>query len=207
MASYTTLATLFSLGFFSGLNVYAVVFVSGLAIRFHWITLTPELSALETLTHPAILIVSGILYAMEFVADKVPWIDNIWDAIHTVVRPLSAAFLALHVLGNQSAEVKIIAALICGTFALTSHAAKAGTRLSTNLVSPAEPFSNIGLSLAEDAIAITALYFVYKHPYVAFGIVLLFLLAILYFAPKLYRAIRNVFRRTPKVVEEGIGHP
>ena len=182
--------------------------MSGLAIRLNWITLTPELAALETLAHPAILIVAGILYAMEFVADKVPWIDNIWDAIHTVVRPLAAAFLALHVLGNQSAEVKIIAALICGTFALTSHAAKAGTRLSTNLVSPAEPFSNIGLSLAEDAIAITALYFVYKHPYIAFGIVLIFLLTILYFAPKLYRAIRNVFRRrTPKAVEEGIGHP
>ncbi len=195
LASFPTLATLFSLGFFSGLNIYAVVFVSGLAIRFHWITLTPELASLQTLAHPAVMGVSGTLYAVEFFADKIPWIDNIWDAIHTVVRPLGAAYLALHVLGEQSMEVKIVAALICGTFAFTSHAAKAGTRLSTNLVSPAEPFSNIGLSLAEDAITVGALYFVYKHPYIALGIVSAFLIAIIYFAPKLYRAIRNFFRR------------
>ena len=194
-ASVPTLATLFSLGFFSGLNVYAVVFVSGLAIRLNWITLTPELASLETLAHPAILIVSGALYAIEFVADKVPWIDNLWDGIHTVIRPLGAVYLALHVLGDQSTTMQVVAALICGTFALTSHAAKAGTRLSTNLVSPAEPFSNIGLSLAEDAVTIGALYFVYKHPYIALTIVVIFLALIGYFAPKLYRAIRGFFRR------------
>jgi hypothetical protein len=76
-ASFSTLATLFSLGFFSGLNVYAVVFVSGLAIRFQWITLTPQLSSLETLAQPAVMIVSGVMYVLEFFADKVPWIDNI----------------------------------------------------------------------------------------------------------------------------------
>ena len=195
IASFPTLATLFSLGFFSGLNLYAVVFISGLAIRFHWINLTPGLSPLETLSHTAVLATSGVLYALEFVADKVPWIDNIWDGIHTVIRPLAAGYLALHVLGDQSMEMKVIAALICGTFAFTSHAAKAGTRLSTNLVSPAEPFSNIGLSLAEDAVVIGALYFVYNHPYIALSIVAGFLMAIIYFAPKLYRAIRNFFRR------------
>jgi uncharacterized protein DUF4126 len=191
--SFSTLATLFSLGFFSGLNLYAVVFVSGLAIRFHWIQLTPQLSSLEILSKPTVMFVAGILYVVEFFADKIPWIDNIWDAIHTVIRPLASVFLALHVLGNQSLEIRIIAALICGTFALASHTAKAGTRLSTNIVSPVEPFSNIGLSLAEDAIAVTSLYFVYHHPFVALGIVLLFIGIILYFAPKLYRAIRNLF--------------
>jgi len=195
MISYSTLATLFSLGFFSGLNLYAVVFVSGLAIRFQWVHLTPQLASLDSLAHPAVMAVAGILYVVEFFADKIPWIDNIWDAIHTVIRPLAAAFLALHVLGNQSPEIKIIAALICGTFALTSHVAKAGARLSTNLVSPVEPFSNIGLSLAEDTLAIGALYFVFYHPYVALGIVLVLLAAILYLAPKLYLAIRSFFRK------------
>jgi hypothetical protein len=204
-ASFSTLATLFSLGFFSGLNVYAVVFVSGLAIRFQWITLTPQLSSLETLAQPAVMIVSGVMYVLEFFADKVPWIDNIWDAIHTVIRPLAAAYLALHVLGDQSGEMKIIAALICGTLALTSHSAKAGARLSTNVMSPAEPFSNIGLSLAEDAITIGALYFIYQHPYIALGIVVVFLIAILFFAPKLYRAIRNFFRR--KASPQRLGVP
>jgi hypothetical protein len=194
MGSLATLATLFSLGFFSGLNVYAVVFVSGLAIRFGWLDLTPTLSSLETLSHPAVLITSGVMYGLEFFADKIPWLDNIWDGIHTIVRPLAAAYLALHVMGNQSQELQIIAALICGTLALTSHTAKAGTRLSMNLVSPAEPFSNIGLSLAEDALVIGSLYFVYNHPYIALSIVLFFLILIIWFAPKLYRAIRRAFQ-------------
>jgi len=195
MVPFSTLATLFGLGFFSGLNVYAVVFVSGLAIRYHWLTLTPELQSLDMLGQPGVIIIAGVLYAIEFVADKIPWVDNVWDAIHTVVRPLGAVFLALHVLGDQDPAIKIIAALICGTLALTSHAAKAGIRLSTNLVSPVEPFSNIGLSLAEDAIVIGALYFVYQHPFVALGIVLTFLGAILWFAPRLIRGLRSLFRR------------
>jgi hypothetical protein len=195
MDAFPTLATLFSLGFFSGLNLYAVVFISGLAVRLNWITLTPGLGPLETLAHPGVLATSGVLYVFEFFADKIPWIDNVWDGIHTVIRPLAASYLALHVLGEQSTEMKVIAALICGTFAFTSHAAKAGTRLSTNLVSPAEPFSNIGLSLAEDAIVIGGLYFIYSHPYIALSIVAGFLIAIIYFAPRLYRAIRGFFRR------------
>jgi hypothetical protein len=198
MTSFTTLATLFSLGFFSGLNVYAVVFVSGIAVRLGWLTLTPQLQSLEVLSHPAVLWASGIMYAVEFVADKVPWIDNIWDVIHTIIRPLAAAFLALYALGEQSTEVRIIAALICGTLAFTSHAAKAGTRISTNLISPFEPFTNIGLSLAEDAIAIGALYFVYKHPYIAIAIVLIGLGFILWFAPKIFRAFGSLFRRRPQ---------
>lgn len=202
MQSFTTLATLFSLGFFSGLNVYAVVFVSGLAIRFGWLDLTPALHSLEILSHPAILVSSGVMYGLEFFADKIPWVDNLWDGIHTVIRPLAAVFLALHVLGNQSQEVKIIAALICGTLALTSHSAKAGTRLSMNLLSPAEPFTNIGLSIAEDAVVIGSLYFIYNHPFIALGIVVFFLLLIAWFAPKLYRAIRRALqalfkKRTP----------
>ena len=194
MGTLATLSTLFSLGFFSGLNVYAVVFVSGLAIRFGWLDLTPTLSPLETLSHPSVLITSGVMYGLEFFADKIPWIDNIWDAIHTIVRPLAAAYMALHVMGNQSQELQIIAALICGTLALTSHSAKAGTRLSLNMISPAEPFSNIGLSIAEDAVVVGSLYFVYNHPYIALSIVLFFLILIIWFAPKLYRAIRRAFR-------------
>jgi hypothetical protein len=194
MSALTTLATLFGLGFFSGLNVYAVVFVSGLGIRYHWITLTPQLQSLGILANHWIIVVSGVMYAIEFFADKIPWVDNVWDAIHTVIRPLAAVFLALHVLGQQSPELRIIAALICGTLALTSHAAKAGTRLSTNIVSPVEPFSNIGLSLAEDAVAVGSLYFVYNHPYIALIIVGIFLTIIIWFSPKLYRAIRSFFR-------------
>src|SRR5262245_13741773 len=193
----TTLATVLGLGFFSGLNLYAVVFVSGLAIRFHWLNLSPSMKSLDILADEKVLIVSGIMYAIEFFADKIPWIDNFWDAIHTVIRPLAAVFLALYVLGDLRPEVRIIAALICGTFALSSHAAKAGTRLSTNIVSPAEPFSNIGLSFAEDVFTIGSLWFVYKHPVITLAVVLVLVGIILWFAPKLYRAVRSLFRRRP----------
>jgi hypothetical protein len=198
MATLSTLSTLFGLGFFSGLNLYAVVFVSGLAIRFGWLSLTPQLRSLETLSHTPVLVTAGVLYGIEFVADKIPWVDNVWDGIHTVVRPLAAAFLALHVLGGQSPELRIVAALICGSLALTSHAAKAGTRLSTNVLSPVEPVSNITLSLAEDAIAVGSLYFVYRHPFVALGMVAIMVALIVWFAPRLYRAVRSLFRRPPK---------
>src|ERR1041384_3881097 len=104
--AFTTLATLFSLGFFSGLNLYAVIFVSGLAIRLHWLTLTPQLQSLRILATPKIMIISGGMYAVEFFADKIPWIDNIWDGIHTVVRPMAATFLALHVMGNQDPAIR-----------------------------------------------------------------------------------------------------
>jgi hypothetical protein len=194
MDAFKTLATLFGLGFFSGLNVYAVVFVSGLAIRFGWLDLSPSLQSLEIMAHPGVIGASGAMYFVEFFADKIPWLDNAWDLIHTFIRPLAAVYMALHVMGAQSPELKIIAALICGTLALTSHTAKAGTRLSTNIVSPAEPFTNIGLSIAEDALVVGALYFVYNHPYITLGIVLFFLLLILYFAPKLYRAIKRAFQ-------------
>jgi hypothetical protein len=202
LTSFPTLATLFSLGFFSGLNLYAVIFASGLAIRFGWLTLTPELKSLDVLAHPLILLVSGGMYVIEFVADKIPWVDNIWDMIHTVIRPVAAAYLALHVLGGQSPEMRIVAALICGTLAFTSHAAKAGTRLSTNLISPVEPFTNIGLSLAEDAVAVGMLYFVYRHPYVSMAIVICFLLLIIWFAPKLYRAFRSLFQKRRPAVSQ-----
>ena len=98
-------------------------------------------------------------------------------------------------MGDQNPEVRIIAALICGALAFTSHAAKAGTRLSVNFISPAEPFSNIGLTLAEDAVAIGSLYFVYNHPFIALRIVAVLLLIIAWFAPKLWSYSDPLFQR------------
>jgi Domain of unknown function (DUF4126) len=203
LVELTTLATVLGLGFFSGLNLYAVVFVSGLAVRLHWLTLSPSMKSLDILADEKVLIVSGFMYAVEFFADKIPWIDNFWDAIHTVIRPLAAVFLALYVLGDQTPEIRVVAALICGTLAFSSHAAKAGTRLSTNIVSPAEPFSNIGLSLAEDAVTVGGLYLVFKYPFVALGIIAILMIAILWFTPKLFRAIRSIFQRKPSPTGPG----
>lgn len=194
MSSFSTLATLFGLGFFSGLNLYAVIFVSGLAIRFHWLSLTPGLKSLEILSHPTILTAAGVMYVVEFFADKIPWVDNVWDVIHSIVRPLAASFLALYVLGEQNMEIRILAALICGSLALTSHSAKATARLTTNIASPMEPFSNIALSVSEDVIAIGSLYFVYNHPVITLAVVAFFVALIIWFAPKVIRGMKSVWR-------------
>ena len=136
-----------ALGFatLAGSNLYLTVFATSLALYNGWIVLTPEYHHLAILGHPAVLIVSGVLYFMEFFADKVPWLDSAWDAIHTAIRPLGGAFLAVETLGQPDPVFDVIVALLAGGVTLTTHAAKAGTRLVAN-GSP-EPFSNVALSL------------------------------------------------------------
>ncbi|HEV8618680.1 MAG TPA: DUF4126 domain-containing protein, partial [Candidatus Udaeobacter sp.] len=163
-------------------------FATGLAIHFHWITLAPAYQSLEVLGHPAIITVSGILYFLEFFADKIPWIDSAWDAVHTVIRPIGGALLAIQVLGHPSPAFTVIVALLAGSTSLVAHIAKAATRLTTN-TSP-EPFSNIGLSLGEDAAVIGGLALVHFNPLLALLILLLGLAAFFYFAPKILRAMK-----------------
>src|SRR6266404_3368352 len=128
----------------AGINLYLTVFITGLAIHFHWITLAPAYQSLEALGNPVIITIAGILYFLEFFADKIPWIDSAWDAVHTVIRPIGGALLALQVLGHPSPTFTVIVALLAGGTSLITHTAKAATRLASN-TSP-EPFSNIALS-------------------------------------------------------------
>jgi hypothetical protein len=172
----------------AGINLYLTVFVTGLAIHFHWITLAPAYQSLEVLGHPAIITVAGILYFLEFFADKIPWIDSAWDAVHTVIRPIGGALLAIQVLGHPSPAFTVIVALLAGGTSLIAHTAKAATRLATN-TSP-EPFSNIGLSLGEDAAVVGGLALVHFNPLLALLILLLGIAAFFYFAPKILRALK-----------------
>src|ERR1700730_15095439 len=132
----------------AGVNLYLTVLATGLAIHFHWITLAPAYQSLEALGDPLIVTIAGVLYVLEFFADKIPWVDSAWDAVHTVIRPIGGALLAIQVLGHPSPAFTIIVALLAGGTSLITHTAKAATRLASN-TSP-EPFSNIALSFGED---------------------------------------------------------
>jgi Domain of unknown function (DUF4126) len=172
----------------AGINLYLTVLATGLAIHFHWITLSPDYQALEVLGHPAVIIIAGVLYLLEFFADKIPWIDSIWDAVHTVIRPIGGALLAIQVLGHPSPTFTVIVALLAGGTSLITHTAKASTRLATN--SSPEPFSNIALSVGEDAAVIGGLALIYHNPIVALSIFAVAIAAFVYFAPKILRTMK-----------------
>src|SRR5437879_5681626 len=182
------LAVALGLAALAGVNLYLTVFVSGLAIHFHWITLGPDYQSLEVLGQPAIIIIAGILYFLEFFADKIPWIDSAWDAVHTVIRPIGGALLAIQVLGHPSPAFTVIVALLAGGTSLVAHTAKAATRLTSN-TSP-EPFSNIGLSLGEDAAVLGGLALMHFNPLLALLILLLGIVAFFYFAPRILRTMK-----------------
>ena len=172
----------------AGVNLYLTVFATGLAIHFHWIVLAPQYQPLSVLGQPIVITISGILFLLEFLADKIPWIDSIWDAVHTIIRPIGGALLAIQVLGHSTPTLDVVIVLLAGTTALATHTAKATTRLLSN-TSP-EPFSNIALSVGEDAAVIGGLALLHYHPIIALSIFLLGLGAFFYFAPKILRAAR-----------------
>jgi hypothetical protein len=180
-----------ALGFASlcGINLYLTVFVTGLAVRFEWITLAEPYTHFAVLADPVILTISGILFAAEFFADKVPWVDTMWDTVHTVIRPVGAALLAITVLGEPSPVFDVIVGLLAGGTALTTHAVKSTSRLVVN-ASP-EPFSNIGLSLAEDGVVLGGLALLAWNPLVGLGLVAIGVGLAWILGPKVWRLLRS----------------
>jgi hypothetical protein len=170
----------------AGLNLYLTVFLTGLAVRFDWISLAPEYERLEVLADPLVLAISGVLFAMEFLADKFPWVDSAWDAVHTAIRPVGAALLAIMVLGESNAVFNVIVGLLAAWLGFTTHALKATVRLQAN-ASP-EPVSNIVLSVAEDATVVLGLGLIFTYPIVALVVAVLFLAAVWYFVPRMLRS-------------------
>lgn len=180
-----------ALGFatLSGINLYLTVFTAGLAIHNHWITLSSQYQGLEVLGEPAVIAIAGALFLIEFFADKIPGVDSAWDVVHTAIRPIGGAFLALRVLGTTDPVYEVIIALLAGGVALTAHTAKAGTRLLVN-GSP-EPFSNIALSTVEDIGVLGGLALIYTHPAIAFVVFSCVVAALLYVLPILLRVART----------------
>jgi hypothetical protein len=185
---FNPIAIALSLACLAGIDLYLTVFVTGLAIHLHWITLSPSYQSLEVLGQPWIIIIAGILYLLEFFADKVPWLDSAWDAVHTIIRPIGGALIAIQVLGHHSPIVDVVVLLLGGSTSLITHTAKASTRLAAN--SSPEPASNIGLSVIEDVAVFGGLVLVHYNPILAISIFALAIAAFLYFAPKVFRSMK-----------------
>lgn len=188
MERFHLLGVALGLACLAGVNLYLTVFITGLAINQHWIVLSPNYQSLDALAHPMIITIAGVLYFLEFFADKIPWIDTAWDAVHTIIRPIGGALLALQVLGHSTPTFDVLVVLLAGTTSLVTHTAKSASRLMAN-ASP-EPFSNIGLSLAEDAAVFGGLALIHFNPALALAIFALALAAFLYFAPKVIRSMK-----------------
>ena len=179
-----------ALGWASGLRLYAVVFLTGLAGMLGWVELPQGLRVLQ---QPLLLGASGLMLCVEFFADKVPGLDSLWDTVHTVIRIPAGALLAAGVFGGDQASWVLIAALIGGTLAATSHVAKASTRAAVN-TSP-EPFSNIGLSLVGDAAVPTMLWLAWEHPLWFFAALALAVLLMLGLIVLLMKFLRRLLAR------------
>lgn len=178
------------LGFASGIRLYAVLLIAGLMGYAGWVDLPGGLAVLQ---HPWVLIASGAMFVVEFVADKIPGVDSVWDAIQTFIRIPAGAALAAGVFGGMDSAVwTTVAAIVGGSLAATSHFAKAGTRAAAN-TSP-EPFSNVGLSVIEDFGVAGLVWLVLSYPLVALGVVIVLLILALWLLPKLFRFIARVVR-------------
>lgn len=189
MKTLTLLGAVTGVALFAGIRLYATVLTVGLCIRYGLLALPPELSALSVLSHPYVLVAAGVCAAAEFLADKIPWVDSLWDAVHTFVRPAGAALIAFAAAGALDPAAEVAVVLLCGAVAFTSHAAKSGTRLAVNQ-SP-EPFSNVLLSLFEDAVAVGGSYIAVAHPVVVLFIVAVFLALSLFLARRVFRRLRK----------------
>jgi hypothetical protein len=181
------------LGWASGLRLYLVVFLTGLAGWLGWVTL-PQ--GLQVLQHPGVMVVAGVLVLVEFFADKVPWVDSLWDAVHTFIRIPAGAALAAGVFGADAGAWTVMAALVGGGLAATAHAAKATTRAAAN-TSP-EPFSNLGLSLIDDAAVPAMLWLAWEHPVVFFlvlAVALVLMAALIVLMFKFLRGLVSALRQ------------
>jgi len=190
-----------ALGWASGLRLYAVVFFTGLAGMLGWVPLPEGLTVLQ---QPLMLGASGSMLVIEFFADKIPGLDSLWDMVHTVVRIPAGALLAAGVFGGDQASWALIAGLMGGTLAATSHVAKASTRAAVN-TSP-EPFSNIGLSLLGDAAVPGMLWLAWEHPiwfFVALALALLVMLVLTVTLMKFLRRLLNRWRGGRAAVAAG----
>ncbi len=188
MAALVALAA--ALGWASGIRLYAVLLVVGLAGWAGWFAL-PQ--GLQVLQHPMVLAASGFMFVVEFLADKVPGLDSLWDGVQTVIRIPAGAALAAAVFGADQGAWAVAAAVLGGTLAATSHATKASTRAAIN-TSP-EPFSNIGMSLIEDGISLGGLWLAVANPVVFLGVLVLVVIGSIALIWVLWRFLAGLVRR------------
>ncbi len=192
LATELTLAA--GLAWGSGLRLYAVVFIAGLTQRLGWVALPGDLAMLS---QDAVLWASGAMLVGEFLADKVPAFDSLWDALHTFIRIPGGAALAFAALGDHGPAAQLAAGLIGGSISSGTHLAKAATRAAINH-SP-EPFSNWTASFTEDGLLLLGAWLAWQHPWVFLGLLLVFLLLVAWLLPKLWRLLRESLRRLSRL--------
>jgi hypothetical protein len=194
----TTLGRTMGFSFAAGINLYATVAILGLAGRFDWVALPPQFAVFD---NDIVIAAALALYVIEFVADKIPWVDSVWDAMHTVIRPLGGALIAVATLGDVSPSVEGIAALLGGSLALGTHFTKAGTRAVAH-TSP-EPFSNWILSILEDIFVVGLGMLALKYPAAAAIVVAICVVLMIVFATWIVRAVRRRWRQGRGEMREG----
>ncbi len=172
----------------SGVNLYMSMAGLGIAHRMNWLELPGDL---EVLSHPLIIGVAGVLYLIEFVADKIPYVDSLWDSVHTFIRPIASAVFGYAAMGDAGQVMQILVMLLTGGIALDSHLTKATTRLAIN-ASP-EPLSNSVASVTEDVTVVGILYLIINHPIIVAVLTILFIAFSIWFLKKMFKYVKKAF--------------
>lgn len=191
MDALSTLGRTLGFSFAAGVNLYATVALLGLASRYGWVSLPPQYNAFD---NSWVIGAAIFMYVVEFFADKVPYLDTAWDAVHTVIRPIGGALVAVTTLGDASPTTEALVMLLGGATAASSHLTKTSTRAVAN-TSP-EPLSNWLLSLGEDAFVIGLGFLALKYPLAALVVAVVLLVLIAVFATVVIRTVRRWFARS-----------
>ncbi len=189
----TTLGRTLGFSFAAGVNLYATVAILGLAARYGWVSLPPQFQAFN---NDVVIWSALVLYVIEFFADKIPYIDTLWDILHTLIRPLGGALIAVTTLGEASPTVEGLVALLGGTVAAGSHLTKTSTRAAAN-TSP-EPFSNWILSITEDLFVVGLGFLALQYPVAALVVALALTVLVVIFAATIVRRVRRWFGRASR---------
>jgi hypothetical protein len=190
MELLTTLGRTLGFSFAAGVNLYATVALLGLASRYGWVSLPPQFQAFDS---DWVIGAAVVMYVVEFFADKIPYFDSLWDMVHTAIRPVGGALIAVTTLGDASPTMEALVMLLGGAVATSSHLTKTSTRAMAN-TSP-EPFSNWLLSLGEDVFVVGLGYLALQYPLVALGVAAALLVLIAVFAAVIVRTVRRWFTR------------
>ena len=187
-AVVSAIALMLGASWASGINLYAAILALGLMGATGSIDLPPTLEIVES---PVVIMAAGVMYVIEFFADKVPGVDTGWDALHTFVRIPGGAMLAAAAVGETDPSIQVAAFLLGGSMSAVSHATKAGSRIVVN-TSP-EPFTNIGLSLSEDVAVFTGMWAALNYPLLFIGLMIAFVAFAIWLLPKIWRGVKRVF--------------
>lgn len=192
MSAFQLMALASTVSLLAGWRLYLVTFVVGLSMKFGWLALPEQLHSLDVIASNWIIGIAGVGALAEFFADKIPWVDSAWDAVHSLVRPIGGALLAMAIIDGNSPAWQVASLLLGGSAAFLAHAGKAGARTLIN-VSP-EPFTNVAASTAEDVATVSLLALAMSHPVASTAIALILVISSLWLILTARRLVRRLVR-------------